>query len=139
VATQDGTIEGVSQYQWRIGTDDAAWAQRLEAARADGMVTNLSGLGKLAFSTAIEHGQAATEAALRNLGAAAVDQHQTVDPAQLDRIEQLVTVHRHDHAQPRQHQDDRADWTTLDWIRADWPKAAALVGWVWLLGIYLPA
>ena len=128
----------MSQYQWRIGTDDPAWAERFEAARQAGQITNMSGLGKIAFSTAIDHGQAATEAALRNLGTTAAVEHQ--DPAQLDRIEQMVTdLHQREHKQLRQHQDDRANWTTADWLRADWPKAVAVFATLGLVTHYLPA
>jgi hypothetical protein len=121
----------MSQYQWRVGTDDAAWAERFEAARKAGKVTNASGLGKVCFSTAMEHGQAATEAALRNLGTAAVDQ----DQEWRDRIEQMVTELHHgadsrtSNYLSHQHQAGRADSTKLVVLMS----AAAVLASVYLL------
>jgi len=130
-----GTLGLMSAYQYRIGTDDPDYDRRVQEARAVGRITSMSGLGKAAFSHAMEHGQAATEALLRHRGAL-VDQ----DHDQLDRIEKLVTELRQlEPAELHQAQADRANWTTIDWIRADWAKAVALIGWVLLLGKTLPA
>jgi hypothetical protein len=64
---------------------------RLRAAEADGRITSMSGLGKMAFSHAMEHGQLATEALLRGNGNGA----QAVDNPQVGRIEDLLTEHQH--------------------------------------------
>jgi hypothetical protein len=45
--------------------DEDSFFQRIQAAESAGLISNKSALGQLAFSHAIEHGQAATEALLR--------------------------------------------------------------------------
>jgi hypothetical protein len=109
-----------------------------QRARAAGI--SWSPLCQPVIGYAVLHGQAAAEAALRNLGTAADVQ----DNGQLDRIEKLVTDLHEREPEPEpeqllQHQDDRASWTTADWIRADWTKAVAAFATAWLLCIYLPA
>ena len=71
---------------------------------------------------------AAAQWGIRQALNGASDSQHVHDPAQLDRIEQMVTE-----LAEREHQDDRAGWTTRDWIRADWPKAAAVAGLTLLL------
>jgi hypothetical protein len=59
-----------------------------------------------------------------------------LDPQQLDRIEKMVAEL---HQDQRQDQDDRSGWSSWDWIKADWPKAAAVAGGLVLLHSGIPA
>jgi hypothetical protein len=55
------------QFQLKIGVNEA-FLKRVREAEAAGLITNTSGLGKLALSHSMQHGQAATEALLRSNG-----------------------------------------------------------------------
>jgi hypothetical protein len=81
----------VYDHQIRLACNDDFWS-RYQRARADELVTDASGLGKLAISHAMSHGQAATEVLLRDGGGA-----QDAGSPQLERVEEMLTEHQRAH------------------------------------------
>jgi hypothetical protein len=100
-------------------------AKAVHEARAAGRPFNLS--------------EAAARGIMQALnGASGGAEH--LDHDQLDRIEKLVAeLHQGQPEQLHQHQADRGNWTTADWLREDWTKAVAVLATAWLLCVYLPA
>jgi hypothetical protein len=79
------------QFQLRIVVNEA-YLKRVNEARADGRVTDVSGLGKAALSHAMDHGQDTTTALLRNGHGPAQAHSPGREPAELAPIEQLVAA-----------------------------------------------
>ena len=88
-----GTVS--EQHQVKVSVNDG-FMRRIQEAEAAGRITNKSGLGKLAFSHAMDHGQEATETLLRSNGQSAAAGQGTEEPVTelpgLASIEQRVAA-----------------------------------------------
>jgi hypothetical protein len=91
VATTEWESGPVSEHQVKVSANEDFW-RRLQVAKTTGMLTNPSGLGQLAFSHAMEHGQADTEALLRSNGHAPAAGQAAGPLLDLALIEQLVAA-----------------------------------------------
>jgi hypothetical protein len=92
----------VGEHQIKVDANDEYW-RRFQNAKAAGMLTNPSGLAKVALSHAMENGQAATEALLRASG----NGGPAIDHLQLGRIEERLTDHQREHQLGRDQDENR--------------------------------